>query len=75
MSPIKTLPSVPLVSPEFPKIVDFIPWIPLSLVTELVTVPLQSPGFPTELVTDLVTVSNVLITHVGRCGLCKLALS
>jgi hypothetical protein len=32
-----------------------LPWIALSLVTELVTVALLCPGFPSGLVTELVT--------------------
>jgi hypothetical protein len=55
MSPIKTLPSVPLVSPELPKIVDVIPLDSLGWVTELVTVALHSATFPIKLVTELVT--------------------
>src|SRR3954469_14065971 len=55
MSPKLTLPSVALHCPGFPKVVISLPWIALSLVTELVTVALHCPGLPSRLVTELVT--------------------
>ena len=40
-----------------------LPWIALSLVTELVTVALHCPGFPSGLVTELVTEIPPKLTH------------
>src|SRR3954470_19904001 len=65
MSPKLTLPSVALHCPGFPKVVISLPWIALSLVTELVTVAEHCPLLPSRLVTELVTLFSAAKDRPG----------